>query len=172
MADNQFAERAAKMAVERVEEKLIKAQRQYEDAMRFDDDISASKAFEKYVRRKEEYDRLTGAGQQQQQQQQPGLSVAQRNFLSRRAAGGDELTPQRMKDYGLAHTRAVNAGLQVDSPEYFAAIERYADTMGDGRQPPLNEREAARISGISEQEYAANAAKLRALKAAGHYRDE
>jgi hypothetical protein len=88
---------------------------------------------------------LTGANQPQQQSGQ--LSNRQVNFLSRRAALGDDLSPSRMKDYALAHTRAVNAGLEVDSPQYFAAVERSVDTMGDGRQPLLDERSAAQICG-------------------------
>ena len=112
MADDNFAERAAQLAVSQAEEKVIKAQRKFEDAQRYGDDVTASKALSKFAKRKEELERLTGANQPQQQ---PGqLSVAQRNFLSRRAAGGDDITPQRMRDYALAHTRAVNAGLQVD----------------------------------------------------------
>ena len=42
-----------------------------------------------------------------------------------------------MKDYALAHTRAVNAGLDPDTPQYFAAVERSVDSMGDGRQELL-----------------------------------
>ena len=75
--------------------------------------------------------------------------------MSRRAALGDDLTPERMRDYALAHTRATNAGLEADSPQYFAAVERSVDTMGDGRQPVLNEREAARVCGVSDELYAA-----------------
>ena len=169
MADDNFAERAAQLAVSQAEEKVIKAQRKFEDAQRYGDDVTASKALSKFAKRKEELERLTGANQPQQQ---PGqLSVAQRNFLSRRAAGGDDITPQRMRDYALAHTRAVNAGLQVDSPEYFAAVAKHADTMGDGRLPPLDERTAAKIAGITDEEYALQAQKLRALKASGHYQD-
>jgi len=169
MSDNEFAQRAAALARSNVEETLISASRQYEDAVRQNDEYSASFALEQYAEAQKKYEMLTGAGQQQQNSGQ--LSNAQRNFLSRRAGGGDELSPARMRDYALAHTRAVNAGLQVDSPQYFAAIAHYADTMGDGRQPPLTEREAAKISGIDERTYAANLQRLRALKAAGQYSD-
>jgi hypothetical protein len=171
MADEGFVDRAAKIAVDQVEQNLIQAERDYVDAMRESDEILAADALRRYAEGKSAYDTLTGANQPQQQQQAGQLSVAQRNFLSRRAAGGDDVTPQRMRDYALAHTRAVNAGLQVDSPQYFAAIEKYADTMGDGRQKPLDEREAARISGVDEETYAAMRARLRALKAAGQYQD-
>jgi hypothetical protein len=43
--------------------------------------------------------------------------------------------------------------------------------MGDGRQPPFDERSAARIAGITEEEYAVQAQKLAQLKRAGHYQD-
>jgi hypothetical protein len=123
-----------------------------------------SLALRSYNAAKINYDGLTGANQPQQQQSGQ-LSVAQRNFLSRRAALGDDLTGKRMRDYATAHVRATNAGLQVDSPEYFSAIEKYCDTMtGDGRQPLLNEREAARVCGISDSEYA-----LAYLKATGQH---
>lgn len=55
-------------------------------------------------------------------------------------------------------------GLRVDSPEYFSAVEGHVDHLGDGRQPPLNEREVATMCGISEQEYAGQAAKLRGIR--------
>ena len=54
---------------------------------------------------------------------------------------------------------------------YFNAVEWYCDHNGDGKQPPLNEREAARISGIDEQTYARHAQTLRALKARGMYQE-
>ena len=121
-----------------------------------------------YAAAKRDYETLTGAGQQQQPT--PGqLSVAQRNFLSRRQAGGDQLDAKRMQDYARAHDRAMAAGLRADSPEYFSAVERAVDLQGDGRMPPLNEREAARLCGVDERTYAENAAKLAALKARGDY---
>lgn len=168
MAD-EFAERAAQLALKDVEDQLIQASRTYEDALRSDDPYTAAAALQNYAEQKQKYDALAGAGQQQQPSGQ--LSVAQRNFLSRRAAGGDQLTPQRMADYARGHDRALAAGLRQDSPEYFRAIEWYADHQGDGRIPPLDEREAARISGVDEQTYAAHAQRLRSLKDAGHYQD-
>lgn len=171
MADDNFNSRAIQTAINDVQEQLIQANRDFEDAQRSQDELLAADAMKRYAQHKRDLDELTGANQSQQQQQAGQLSVAQRNFLSRRAAGGDDLSPARMRDYALAHTRAVNAGLEVDSPQYFAAVEHYADSMGDGRQKPLDEREAARISGVDEETYAANAARLRQLKAAGHYQD-
>ena len=43
--------------------------------------------------------------------------------------------------------------------------------MGDGRQPLLNERSAAQICGVSDEVYAANAAKLRNMRLRGEYGD-
>ena len=169
MAHDEFAARAARLAASNVEEGLIQAQRDYQDAQRSGDEYTAADALKRYAECKRDYDLLTGTGQQQQASGQ--LSNAQQNFLSRRLAGGDELSPSRMRDYALAHTRAVNAGWPVDSAEYFAAVARSADTMGDGRQPPLNEREVAKMCGIDERVYAANAAKLAALKRSGRYQD-
>jgi hypothetical protein len=166
MSDD-FTNRAAQLAVGEVERELIVATRDYEDAVRSQDETIAADALQRYVQAKSQHDTLTGANQPRQQSGQ--LSVAQRNFLSRRAALGDDLTPQRMRDYALAHTRATNAGLEPDTPAYFAAIERSVDTMGDGRQEQLNERSAAQICGISEEEYAAQARKLAAMRARGEY---
>jgi hypothetical protein len=165
MADPEFADRAAQLAVADAERDLITASRNYEDAQRDGDEISAAVAMRDYAASKKVYDTLTGADQPRQ----PGLSNAQRNFLSRRAALGDELTPSRMRDYSLAHTRAVNAGLQPDTPQYFAAVERSVDTMGDGRQPVLDERSAAKMCGVSDEVYAANAARLRSMRATGQH---
>jgi hypothetical protein len=64
-----------------------------------------------------------------------GLSVAQRNFLSRRIAAGDKLTQARAQHYIDGHHRAVAAGLEVDSPRYFRTVGRHADALG-GKQPP------------------------------------
>jgi hypothetical protein len=166
MAD-EFAQRAAAVAVSNVEEELIQAQRNFEDAARSGDAMLAGDSLVRYDELKTRYDRLTGANQPQQQSGR--LSVAQQNFLSRRRAGGDELTPRRMQDYSRAHEKAVAAGFQPDSPGYFSSIEGYVDHLGDGRQPPLSEREAARLCGVSEEVYAANAAKLRHMKATGEY---
>jgi hypothetical protein len=169
MAD-EFTDRAAQLAAQAVETELINATRDYEDAQRLGGEDGASMAadaLKRYNAHKIEYDNLTGANQPQRQDGQ--LSLAQRNFLSRRASLGDDLSPSRMKDYALAHTRAVNAGLEVDSPAYFSAVEKSVDTMGDGRQELLNERSAAQICGVSEEVYAANAAKLRSMRLRGEY---
>jgi hypothetical protein len=100
-------------------------------------------------------------------QQSGQLSNAQRNFLSRRQAGGDTLDARRMQDYARGHDKALAAGLMPDSREYFSAVEQYVDRLGDGRQPPLNEREAAKLCGVDEQTYAINAQKYQAMNARG-----
>jgi hypothetical protein len=168
MADD-FADRAIGQAIRELEENLIQASRQYEDAERSGDEYSAADACVRYKTAEAQYNSITGRGQPHPNANGQ-LSNAQRNFLSRRASLGDDITADRMKDYALAHTRATNAGLEPDTPQYFAAIERSVDTMGDGRQPPLNEREAARLCGISEEEYAAQAAKLHNMRLRGEYK--
>jgi hypothetical protein len=164
MAD-ELANEAAQLAIQDAEEHLIQASRAYEDSRRANDSLSMGYAVRDYTAAKLHYDALTGGGQQQRQSGQ--LSNAQQNFLSRRAALGDDLTPARKRDYELALTRATNAGLTPDTPQYFAAIEKSVDTMGDGRQPLLDERSAAKICGVSDEVYAANAAKMRAMKSRG-----
>lgn len=169
MAD-EFTNRAAQLATQAVETELINATRDYEDAARLggEDGVSlAADALKRYAQHKREFDELTGANQPQQESGQ--LSVAQRNFLSRRAAGGDEINQQRMRDYARAHDKALAAGLEPDTPAYFSSIENYVDRLGDGRQPPLNEREAARLCGITEEEYSIQAQKLAAMRARGEY---
>ncbi len=168
-AEDEFVNRTAQIALAEVEEQLVRARRDYEDSLRYSDEHSGAAALSAYADAQAKYNVLTQANQQQNNNGQ--LSNAQRNFLSRRQAGGDQLTESRMRDYQLAHNRAVAAGLQVDSPQYFNAVEWYCDHNGDGKQPPLNEREAARISGIDEQTYARHAQTLRALKARGMYQE-
>jgi hypothetical protein len=166
-----MADDGVRAAVADLEEELIQYSRAYEDAVRAGDVYAEKEALKDYNRKKLEYDSLTGVSEQQQQQRAGELSAAQKSFLSRRAAGGDELTPQRWADYARAHDKAVAAGLRPDTDAYFRSIEFYVDHQGDGRQPPLSQTEAARISGISDEEYASGAAKLQALKRAGHYQD-
>ena len=170
MADDGFAQTAIQQAAFSLQEEVLTAQRQYEDSVRYEDTAGAGRALTDYLEAKQRLDSLVQAARPQQNANQ--LSNAQRNFLSRRVAGGDELSPQRMKDYALAHTRAVNAGLEVDSPQYFAAVAHHADTLGDGRQKPLDEREAAKIAGVDEETYAHHARTLRALKARGYYNQD
>ena len=136
MADD-FTNRAAYLAAQAVETELINATRDYEDAQRLGGEDGASlaaDALKRYATHKREFDELTSANQPQQQSRST-QQLRRGIFYARRAALGDEITPERMKDYALAHTRAVNAGLEPDTPQYFAAVERSVDSMGDGRQP-------------------------------------
>jgi hypothetical protein len=158
------------------EEKLITASRQYQDAkrvlqhetdeyLRQDYLRQLAEARRDYNEAKKEMDQLSGA-------QQGQLSQAQVAFLTRRAAGGDTLDAQRMQTYGEGHERALRKGLPVDSAEYFREVEWYVDHQGDGRIPPLNEAEAAKICGISDAEYQRQQQKLFQLKRDGMYRNE
>jgi len=167
MADNDFASEAAKLAIADLERDLVTASRLYEDSVRDGDTASAALAMREFASRQAEYNSLTGANEPRQ----PGLSTAQANFLSRRSAGGDELSPQRLEDYGRGHHKALAAGWAENSPEYFRAVEGYVDSLGDGRSRPLDEREAAKLCGLTDQEYSANADRLAALKRDGHYQD-
>jgi hypothetical protein len=169
MAD-EFDDRAAQRALGLALEERKQATRNYEDAKEIDDDISAGYAADALVAAQAKIDRLTGTPQSQQQSGE--LSYAQKNFLSRRAALGDELSPARMQDYQRAHIRAVAAGWTPDTPEYFSAIEKCVDGQGDGREPVLDERGAARIceskyGSVSDAEYSQNAAKLQWLRQRG-----
>ena len=165
MAD--ISNQAVKIAIDDLEQNLVQYGRDYEDAQRANDPYSAANALRMYNSVNVELQNLTGANQPEQ----PGLSQAQQNFLQRRQAMGDELSPQRMQEYAAGHVRAIAAGWRENTPEYFRAIEGHVDNLGDGRQAPLNERSAAQLCGVSEQEYAQNAQKLRQLKARGFYQE-
>jgi hypothetical protein len=166
MAD--LTNQAVHLAIKDLERDLIEAGRQYEDAEMAQDAHSMSYALQQYNLKQGELERLTGSGQGQQQS---GLSEAQKEFISRRIKGGDDMSPAREQDYYTAHARAVNAGWQIDSPQYFAAVAGHLDSMGDGRQRPLDEREAAKLCGLTPEEYAQGAAQVRALRRAGYYQD-
>lgn len=168
MADD-FTKTAAEIALQQCTDSLRESQRNFEDAQRYGAPDLAAEALRQFASARAQYNELVGATQPQQQAGQ--LSQAQRDFLLQRQRGGDELNQRRMADYARAHDRALAAGLRVDSPEYFAAVANHVDHLGDGRQPPLTEEEAAKICGIDQYTYSDNADRLRALKAAGHYRD-
>jgi hypothetical protein len=172
MADNDFNSRAVQTAINDVEQQLIQANRDFEDAERSQDELLAADAMKRYAQHKRDLDELTGATEQQRQQQSGQLSAAQKSFLSRRQHGGDDLTtPQRWADYARAHDKAVAAGLQPDSDAYFRSIEFYVDHQGDGRIAPLTQTEAAQLCGVTDEEYAQQAQKLARLKREGHYQD-
>ena len=169
-AQDEFANQATALALRSLEEDLIAASRVYEDSIRGDDPVTAADALKSYATTKQSYDALAKAGQQQRS---PDNSArAQMNFLQPQAAGGDTLDPQRMQDYARGHDKALAAGLRVDSPEYFSAVANFCDHLGDGRQPPLSESEAARLCGLTDAEYAQQAARLRQMKRNGSYRND
>ena len=116
---DEFNQRAAQLALSDIERDLIQASRDFEDATRSQDEYLAADAMKRYAEHKKNYDELAGTGQQQQPSGQ--LSTAQVNFLSRRQAGGDHLDGKRMQDYARGHDRAVAAGLEPNSPQYFNA---------------------------------------------------
>ena len=166
MAD--ISNEAVKIAIVDLEQNLVQYGRDYEDAQRANDAYSAANALRMYNSVNVELQNLTGANQPEQ----PGLTAAQEQFIANRARLGDDLrAPNRSQDVMAAHIGAVRAGWPIDSPGYFAAVAGHLDHAGDGRQPVLDQRSAAQISGISDAEYAAGAARLAALKCNGHYQD-
>jgi hypothetical protein len=169
MSNDDFSRSAAEIALQQCTDQLREAQRTYEDSARYSDPELAASALRSFASARAQYNELVGATQPQQQAGQ--LSQAQRDFLLQRQRGGDVLDQNRMGHYARGHDRALAAGLRVDSPEYFAAVANHVDHLGDGRQKPLSEEEAAKICGIDQYTYSDNADRLRALKAAGHYRD-
>jgi len=153
MADEAFVARAAELALADAHEALVQATRAWEDSNRYQDETSGAQALAAYVEAKQKYDALAGTDNKQQQNDAGQLSAATRNFLSRRVAGGDEITPARWQEYLRGHHRAIAAGFEPDTTEYFHAVAGHVDSAGDGRQPPLDEQTAAKISGISPEEY-------------------
>src|SRR5262249_14753134 len=153
------------LAVSEVEDEIRQAERDFEDATRSEDEWTASEALQRYATAKHRHDVLSGATERRQQAGQ--WTVAKQNYLSRRRASGDDVdVPQRRQEFMHAHNQLIAAGVEEDTPQYFRAMDSIVDA-GNGRQPPLTEAEAARISGIDEATYARNAAHLRALKRSG-----
>ena len=62
------------------------------------------------------------------------LSLAKRNFLSRRIAAGDQLTQARADHYIKAHEKVLKDF--EDSGPYFRAIAKHVDSPGSRQQPP------------------------------------
>lgn len=76
------------------------------------------------------------------------LTPAQKNFLSRRIAGGDELTKDRVQDYIDGHHKALAARLKVGTPRYFATITDHLDGPREQtEQPARREQPAPKSSG-------------------------
>ena len=78
-----------------------------------------------------------------------GLTPAQKNFLSRRMAAGDELTEDRVKHYIDGHHRAVAAGHEIDSRKYFKAVATHADSMSPPRKPVAEQPIRPRYDGAA-----------------------
>ncbi len=171
MADDEFVRQTAAIAINEAEHQLREARHAYENAAAYGDAETGSHALSQYAEAKARLDVLHSNNRQQNNNSTGQLSAATRNFLSRRVAGGDELTPARWQEYLRGHHRAIAAGFEPDTTEYFHAVAGHVDSAGDGRQPPLGEQEAARISGISEAEYAQHAQTLRYLKSRGMYNE-
>jgi hypothetical protein len=156
---------AQQHAIKALEREITGLARQYEDATADDDEYTAAAALVEYAERQARLERLTGANEPQ-----PEISAAQQQFLDRRAALGDDWrAPNRRQDYVQAHIRAVGAGWPIDSVGYFNAVSGHLDQGGDGRQPVLDEQQAAKLCGVTPEEYAQGAAHVRALKARGFY---
>lgn len=171
MADNdEFVAQSARIAIGEAEENLIQAQRQYEDAARYGDANSGSTALAEYVAAKQRLDMLTGATTNKQNNAGQ-LSEASRRFIEKRVQAGEQITEEKWAEYLKGHHAAIGAGFTPDSDAYFKCVEGHLSAVGLG-SPPLSEREAARISGLSEAEYAREAQKFRALKARGYYNDQ
>jgi hypothetical protein len=169
MASN-LSDQAYAIALNNVEDELLESTRAFEDAQRQGDPHSMAYAYERMTEVVAKRDRMTGANEQQQGGGE--LSAAQQQFLDHRARMGDDWSsPSRRADYTQAHIRAISAGWEIDSPQYFRAVTGHIESCGDGRSPVLNEHSAAELCGISDQEYAANAARLRQLKRSGHYQE-
>ena len=77
------------------------------------------------------------------------LSLAKRNFLSRRIATGDNLTQARAGHYIKAHEKALKDF--EDSPSYFKAVSAHADRLGgkqsQSQKPTAEKVEKARYDG-------------------------
>jgi hypothetical protein len=167
MAGN-LRDQAYNIAVNNAEEQLIDSTRAFEDSERQGDANGMAYAYEGMRVAQANLDRITGADQPQQQQEQ--LLDSEIQFLNRRAALGDDWRTHP-QDYVQASARALAAGLQRGSPQHLKAVEMAVESMGDGRQPLLNERSAAEICGVDEATYAAGAIELARRKRSGHYQD-
>src|SRR6476469_5612822 len=102
MADS-LTNQAVHLAVRDLERDLVEAGRQYEDAERDGDAHSMAYALQQYNLKQSELERLTGANQPPQQ----GLLDSEKDFISRRIAQGDELTPAGWRDFEIGAARAL-----------------------------------------------------------------
>jgi len=105
----------------------------------------------------------------------PGLSAKERQWLADSGLLSEQLPPQsRQANIARLH---VERGIDRDSDAYFSHFNDRFGRSGNGRpQHPdmpkvsLTRHEAARISGISNEEYDKQARRLQELKRQGHYR--
>ena len=115
MANEEFVQRAAQIALDDAREAVIIAQRNWEDANRYQDETGGAVALATYVEAKTRYDALNGGGSNQQQNNNSGqLSEASRRFLEKRVGAGWEITPARWAELQKAHHAAVGAGFEPD----------------------------------------------------------
>ena len=114
MANEEFVQRAAQIALDDAREAVIIAQRNWEDANRYQDETGGAVALATYVEAKARYDALNGGGSNQQQNNNSGqLSEASRRFLEKRVGAGWEITPARWAELQKAHHAAVGAGIRA-----------------------------------------------------------
>ena len=171
MADDEFSQQAAAIAIAEAEEILIQTQRQYQDAARFGDAQSGADALGQYTLAKQRYETLVNAGSNNQQNTGQQLSEPTRRFLQKRIDAGEQITDQTWGEYLKGHHAAVGAGFTPDSDSYFRCVEGHLTAAGLGK-PPLDATEAAKISGLSPNEYNQQARKFAQLKARGYFRDQ
>jgi hypothetical protein len=164
---DKFAYAAQQRAVRKLERDLVEVSRAYEDAAENNDLETATWAMESFNETQLKLKELKGENEPQQQ----GLLDSEKDFIARRIAQGDELTPARWRDFEIGAARALQAGWERGSPQYLKAIAGHIDSLGDGRQPPLDERQVARMCGLSDEEYAAGQHEIRARKRAGYYQE-
>ena len=167
MASN-LSDQAYQIAVDNAEQQLVECTRSFEDSQRAGDAHGMAYAYEGMTAAKANLDRITGADQPQQ----PGLSAAQEQYLNRlRSLGDDVDSPAARQTLAAGHMKAIAAGWPENSAGYFAAIDGFRNSQGDGKQETLTERSAAQLCGIDDQTYAQNAQKLRWLKSHGYYQE-
>ena len=171
MADDEFSQQAAAIAIAAAEETLIEATRQYQDAARYGDAQSGADALSYYTIARQKYEALINAGSNNQQNAGQQLSEPTRRFLQKRIDAGEQINDQTWQEYLRGHHAAVGAGFTPDSDSYFRCVEGHLTAAGLGK-PPLDATEAAKISGLSPNEYNQQARKFAQLKARGYFQDQ
>ena len=151
----EFAAEAAQIALSDLEENLIKASREYEDAQRSNDSVSAAWALKAYSAAKREYDELTG---------RKPATAATRTIISctKKFLVPTECRWRHTSISGECRstTRATFERSMPVSRKIPRNILRHRVVRRPSRRWTFcapNETEAARITGCDEQTYAANA---------------